>query len=257
MSEIAVVGLMSTWREGDLARLAHASLQDAALDRLYVFEGATSHTPPAVGEATPELAGFVKLRSYPSDAAKLTACIDVVKQSSAYHGHPLWGLWLAGDEILVNGRFLRDLLQRVQWEDERLGRSILDPDNGPTFSVPVTQVEHDGSLGRVLSRCVRVDLIKRYVASSHVIELVNGAIIQHGSRPLTLDDLPQMQAITAAAIEMDDARQDEISNRVFVPPIFACEPYTVHRPQLRHPDRQSVRMHEQEQRELERLGLPT
>jgi hypothetical protein len=255
MAVVTVIGLMSTWREGDLARGAYRSLKAADLDAVIVCEGLAGPQPDdwqAMPETalTPTFSG-----SWGTDAAKLTEMLTFARER---YDRPLWGLWLAADELLVNGELLRDFLQRVQWEDERQGRHILKPDNGPTFSVPLTQVEHDGSLGRVLSRVVRLDLIRRYVVSSHVIELVTGQVLQHGARPLTLNDLPQMMALEAASKAGPDADRlcEEIGGRVFVPPIFAGEPYTIHRPHLRHPARQAVRMYEQEDRELERLGLP-
>lgn len=253
MTDITLVGLMSTWREGKLAENAWRSLNDSRLDGVLIGEGPAGPKPDG-WEDLPETvlppANHFK-GEWTTDAAKLNAFLPLIRST---HTGPIWAVWLAGDELLVNGHLLRDILQRVQWEDERLGRHLLDPDNGPAFSVPLTQVEHDGSLGRVLSRCVRVDLIRRYVVSSHVIELVNGATIQHGNRPLLATEEPQYKAMAEADGQEAMA---EIALRQFVPTLLAGEPYTIHRPHLRHPARQAVRMHHQEAAELRRLGLPT
>lgn len=259
-------GLMSTYREGGLAIESVRSIEPY-VDELIVFEGPAGAVDDAVLEAPPTDRSIqtVYSGSWPTDAAKRTDMIKHARRRAGVGGsasEPLWCLWLDADEILVNGHLLRDFLQRVVWEDERLGRTILDPGNGPAFSVPLTQVEHDGSLGRVLSRCVRGDLIRRYVVSSHVLELVTGQTVQHGLRPLTYVDTPQTMAIEMiAGLDVPDAekqaRLEAIEMRLFVPQLLAGEPHTIHRPHLRHPARQSLRMHEQERAELERHGLPT
>lgn len=245
MTDITLIGLMSTWREGRLSLLAHRSLLEAELDGVYVFEG-----PAGKDTVPPEapLSGFSDTwyrMSGETDADKRTRIVEWAK--AKHPQRPLWAVWLDGDEILMNGRYLRDVLQRWQWADEEAGVAV-DADEGQTASYPLIQVEHDGSLGRASNRCVRLDLIRRYVVSIHVIEWMNGAVTQHGNPRVSIWDLPQ-----GHAVKLDEANRE----RAFVSTLLGCEPYTVHRPQYRHPARAGVRLHKQELVELERLGFPT
>lgn len=251
MTDITLVGLFSTYREGDLSRAAITSVAEH-VDELVVFEGPAGDQRCDDAPATAVPAGYYRSGEWLTDAEKRSEMVKWCREQ--WPDRPLWGIYLDGDELLYGGEHLRPLLQRVQWEDERLERSVANPDNGPTFSVPIIQVEQDGSCSRVLCRAIRLDLIRRYVVSSHVLELYNGAQVQRGFRAMTWADTPQGIAMSLAKT---DEEREEIAQRMMLPPPIPGEPYTVHRPHLRHPARQALRMHEQELVELAKHGLPT
>lgn len=247
MSDITIVGMCSLYREGRLARLAVKSLVEAELDAVIVFEGIAGKEH-AEGPAT-DVGEYRRRVSWcegvwATDAEKLTTMLNYAKQN---YKTPLWGVWLAGDEVLVNGEHLRDMLQRVEWDNDVEGRSILNPENFPTVGVPLRTVEHDGSVGLVRARCVRLDLIRRYVVSSHVLELVGGQVVQQGTQP---DSASQWLEPRVAAY-VDSGRDQN-----FLLPPLPGEPFTIHRSYYRHPDRQRLRMHVQERAELLAAGLP-
>jgi len=178
-----------------------------------------------------------------TDADKRTMMLTWAKQQ--WQG-PLWALWLDGDELLMNGRYLRDQIQSLQWADEQRGASIATPDNPPVGGLPIRLVEPDGSVALCKGKLVRVDLIRSYLVSNLTAEMVNGAVIRLGNVPQSASEWIEPR------VEAHGAR-----DKLFLLPPLPGEPYLVHRSHLRHPARVSNRMHEQEASELERLGMPT
>jgi hypothetical protein len=240
-----MVAMLSTYREGPLAFEAAKSCFDANMDGVVVWEGQAG---PARAETAPETelpaADLLHYRegAWASDAAKRTAMLKWAREK--WHQRPLWIVWLDGDEVLVNGRYLRDMLQLVMWEDELRGASIANPDNPPSGGLPLRLVEADGSVSFAKGRCVRGDFVRRYTVSNLMLETVTGLELRLGNVQ------EREQDWTGPRREMHG------EHMVLMPPL-PCEPFVVHRSHLRHPARQTLRLHEQEHDELVRLGLPT
>lgn len=256
MSGFRLVGLMPTYREGSLARSAVDSLLQARLDKVIVWEGPAGDgrvdddAPPTMLDligghstyfaTTAPLFDF-KAGRWESDAAKRTEMLRyAVKQ---YPGEIVWGIWLDGDELLVNGRYLRDLVQERAWNDEHEGANLRDPSNLPTGGIPVRLVEYDGTCSFAHGRLIRLDTVRRFVVSNLLIETVLGSEMRLGNVP--------------ERTELEDLAREAFPGRRIVPPPLPGEPVIVHRSHLRHPARKGLRLHEQEKAELERLGIPT
>jgi hypothetical protein len=93
-----------------------------------------------------------------------------------YETHPpVCGLVLDGDECILWGRFLQDILARVP---------------GDRFNWPLKKVELDGSVVDCSDRCLRMDLIDEYVASSYYIRFRNGAELALPHVPASEAPLP-------------------------------------------------------------------
>ena len=243
MSDFALVGLMPTYREGSLVDGAIRSLEDAGLDTIVVWEG------PAGADRcddAPETSnailghGHWKRGRWESDAAKRTEMLrHTLKQ---YPGRTVWGIWVDADELLVNGRHVRDLVQERVWYDEHGGASIADPDNLPTGGIPIRFVEYDGTCAFEQGRLLRLDTLRRFVVSNLIVETVLGSHVRLGRIPETTD--------------LEEMAREAFPGRRIVSPPLPGEPVIVHRSHLRHPARQALRLHTQEAAELERLGLP-
>jgi len=243
---VAIVGLVSSYREGALIRGAVGSLAAAGPDRIYVVEGSAGMIVPAACPET-DLGGFashVELieGAWPTDAAKRTGIVKRVQAD--FPDQPIWGVWVDGDEVLRNGEFLRDLLQAVLWKDEAAGASIVLPDNPPTAGFPIRLVEMDGSVVVCRAKVLRVDLVSNYVVSSSGIKFKNGVVQAEGNLPDRIADwwVPGRMEKLEKGERMLDAP-------------LPCEPFLWHRSPLRHPARASVRMHQQETVELARMGV--
>lgn len=232
-----VVGLISSYREGSLLIEAIRSAQRARFDHLVIAEGPAGdercdHAPPSMfeGYTKPTLSGTWK-----SDADKRSA---MVRHCRGFGPGPTWGVWIDGDEVLVNGEYLRDELQAVLWQDEEDGQT--------RGGWPMRLVERDGSVAVCRAKVVRIDLIDRYLVSSSGIRFKNhGVMFDHAE-----GNLPQSVEAWWAP------RLPEVAkDKMYLEPPLPCEPFLVHRSALRHPARRGLRMHEQEARELDRLGL--
>lgn len=234
-SSFTLLGLVSSYKEGNLLRLAVESAERAC-DRVLVFEGPAG---PPLEEEVPESVlplrhGKVSVKRgvWKTDAAKRTA---MVKATRGFSG-VVWAVWVDGDEVLVNGEFLRDQLQSILWRDQDAEQ--------PTAGFPIRIVEMDGSVAVCRAKVVRVDLIERYLVSSSGIQFRNGVVMAEGNLPQKVSEWWTAERVRAAG-----------EDRFFLEPPLPGEPFLVHRSPLRHPARARVRMHEQEAAELRRLGL--
>lgn len=237
-----IVGLVSSYREGPLLGEAVASLLAADVDRVYVFEGPAG-TAPIDTEACPpsDLDGLhpdavtVVQGTWSTDAKKRTA---MVRQVNRDYTGPVWGVWLDGDELLMNGQHLRAWLRVLDWRDE-----LAPEDEAPTLGWPIKLVELDGSVAVCRAKVVRIDLIASYSVSSSVFLTVIGT--EHGEGNLPFD--------------FNRWERDRLGGMergwLYLPPPLPAEPHLLHRSALRHPLRQGVRMHVQERDELQKRGL--
>jgi hypothetical protein len=235
---LKLVGLVSSYREGRLVRAAIDSALEGC-DQVFVFEGAAGRplegtTPDSELDPQPRLT--IRHGAWKTDAAKRTA---MVKATRGLGKGPVWGVWVDGDEVLVNGRYLRDQLQAVLWRDEEEGET--------TGGFPLRLVEMDGSVAVCRAKCVRVDLIDSYIVSSSGIRFKSGSVlIDHaeGNLPQRITEWYVPERLQAIA-----------EDRMMLEPPLPCEPFLFHRSLLRHPARRGLRMHEQEEAELKRLKL--
>lgn len=231
---MVLLGLCSTYKEGELSRMAIESCLAAHFDQVIVFEGpAGEELPGELPDSWIPPAVTARNGRWKTDAAKRTAMVKATRGFS----EPTWGVWVDGDEVLLNGEFLRDQLQAVLWRDEREGGQ-------PTAGFPLRLVEMDGSVAVCRAKCVRVDLIERYIVSSSGILFRNGAMMAEGNLPMAQAEwwIPERMRLLE-------------EGRMILTPPLPGEPYLLHRSPLRHPERAKVRLHVQEGRELDRLGL--
>ena len=242
-----LVCAMPTYREGPLARSALESVL-GHVDEVIVWEGPAGavHVPDVAPE-TPlvelaELGAHTRVDTWTADHDKRTAMLKYAKER--WHDRPLWIVWLDADEILVNAGGIRDAIRAQMWEDEVQGRSIVKPDNTPTGGLVIRYVEADGSVSKEWGRCIRADVIRRYVVSNLMLETVLGQQLRLGRRQ-------------EHAGEWRDPRARVHGEYLVLDPPLPGEPCFVHRSHLRHPARAALRLHEAEHERLVELGLPT
>lgn len=251
-----VVGFVSCYREGRLVRGAIDSVLDVELDHLYVFEGPAgdpleneSELPASelawvefdrrVGSVEGDEAGAlvtVHRGRWRTDGRKRNEMLQRAKRD--YPGEQVWAVTVDADEVLVNGRYLRDRLEWVGANDQRRGASTSTPDNPPMARWPLHLVEHEGSMSLITARVYRIDLLRSIDHSSSVVTNVAG--VQDGWGNYAASS----QAFTQRWFEAVD------KGAMIAWPPLPCEPHLVHRSNLRHPARAQLRMSEQEQREF-------
>lgn len=257
-----LVGLMSTYREGPLALGAYESLLDAGLDAVIVWEGPAG--PLRCDDAPPTPESLVNHHgTWETDGAKRTAMLEHVK--AIYHDRPLWLVLLDGDEILVNGRYLRDLIRSgAVWRDQATGASLAKPDNLPTGGLPLRLIEADGSVSLMRGRVLNANVIRRFIVSNLILETVTGVEMRLGNIREESNPLHQLQNVLWTTnrppldwpLEKREAADAMLHYHHLLPPLPA-EPHVMHRSLLRHPARAALRMWEQEMDEVKRLGYPT
>lgn len=234
-----IVGLLSSYREGPLAAGALRSLAAAGCDRIYLYEGPAGE--PLEGDMPDTDYGplppntVTHVGRWRSDARKRQAMLEHAKRD--YPNMPLWGLTVDADEVLVNGEYVRDIVNAIMWNDEQA--------DTPTIRFPFRLVEADGSVALTGNRLVRLDLIRQYEIGSSAV--VNAQGIREGHGNLVAQANVPLSLIMAA---IDRGRE------ACWPP-FPCEPHIFHRSYLRHPARRGHRLHRQEADELARLGVKT
>ncbi len=245
-SPISFVACVSAYREGELVHAAIRSALEAEPDAVIVFEGrAGDPCPDAPATDYNRYRGrnqriVLQEGEWRTDAAKRTALADFAKSRYGTE-KPLWAIWVDADEVLVNGQYLRDILLSIHYDDEANGVSLADPGNLPKMGCPIAIMEPDGRISLCRAKVLRLDLLKRYVVSSSVVESVLGGYLGEGNKPARFSEwfdprLPLLQT--------EDA--------LFAQPPFPCEPLLVHRHNLRHPARRPLRMSAQEQTEFKR-----
>lgn len=227
-----LISLISSYKEGPLIQAAIRSALVPGISRVVVFEGAAG--PPLDGCSETDLGDYSYTVDYhegtwSTDAAKRTAIVKYAQQ----FGSPLWGVWIDGDEALINGEYLRDHVQRLEWQSEI--------DAEPYVGMPLRLVEMDGSVSVASGRVLRLDLISNYVVSIGGIKFKGGHTESHGNLPQSIREWrgPRTEAV--------------LRDHLYLDPPLPGEPFLLHRSPLRHPERAKLRMHEQETRELERL----
>lgn len=155
-----LVGLVSTYAEGNLGEAAVRSLEDACA-RIFIAEG-------PIGEQTEvnhdwgEIRRDVVYGLWVSDAAKRNALLRFA-QNLPYPD--VWVVSLDGDEQLLNGHNLPLWVERA-----RAGDDDLRVHGG----FPIRLVELDGSTSQALNRVYRADAVDSYVHSSCELRLAGG-----------------------------------------------------------------------------------
>ena len=240
---ISLVATLSLYREGELAHTALQSLADAQLDAIFVCEGAAGMEAPGapktdirLGLLPDNLQRIVHQlphSNWKSDGEKRTSILRWVQET--FPSGPLWGIHLDGDETLQNGWALRDHLQHLQDVDEQVPAAHQVPAAQPTVGWPLRHVEPDGSVTVCKERCLRLDLLESYELSNLILRWRSGATSRPGHHPESLSKWinPRVKAY-------------QPRDQMWLMPPLPGEPFTVHRPHLRHPRRAAIRMHHQE-----------
>lgn len=240
-----VVGMVSSYREGRLVRGAIESLLEVELDRLYIFEGPAGSPLENEAELEPSHVdgyaddGVVLYRGrWRTDARKRNVMLQRAKAD--YPDGPLWAVVVDADEVLVNGRYLRDRLEWVLASDAARGASMALANNPPMARWPLRLIEHDGSISLITARVFRADLLRSIDHSSSVVTNVAGV----------RDGWGNYAEVSKVWIELWLASIDK--GAMIAWPPFPCEPCLVHRSNLRNPARAGLRMSEQEAVEFAR-----
>lgn len=238
--------MVSSYKEGRLVAAAIRSLLNVELDRLYVYEGPAG---PPLGDDVPDsdlsaammlAGGVIRVHHgrWRTDARKRN---EMLQQAKRDFPGVTWGVIVDGDEVLVNGEYLRDRLQSLVWDDEMKGARAGDTSNPPWARWPLHFVEADGSMHLITARVMRIDLVRSIDVSSSVITN------EHGVR----EGWGNYAARSAAWIESWLAAIDQ--GKMIAWPPLPCEPHLVHRSNLRHPLRRQLRMSQQEAEEFARV----
>lgn len=254
-----VVGFVSCYREGRLVRGAVESLLEVELDHLYIFEGPAgepleneqdlpaSELPPDFWPPWRDRVGSLELDEpgplltlhrgrWRTDGRKRNEMLQRCKQH--YPDGPVWAVTVDADEVLVNGRYLRDRLEWLVANDAHRGASIRTPENPPMARWPLHLVEHEGSMSLITGRVYRVDLLRSIDHSSSVVTNIAG--VQDG-----WGNVAERSALWT------QRWFDAVDRGAMIAwPPLPTEPHLVHRSNLRHPARAGLRMSEQEQREF-------
>lgn len=237
--------MISSYREGGLVRGAIRSLRAVGLERLYVYEGPAGPELPAevpasdFGLFASEEDVVVHQGRWRTDGRKRNELLQRAKQEFAGEG-AFWCVVVDADELLVNGEYLRDRLQALEWDDERRAADTSDQTRPPWARWPLHLVEPDGSLSLITARVFRGDLVRSIDHSSSVITNASGVREGWGNYPAQ-----SKLWIEGWLRAIDDGKM------ICWPPL-SCEPHIVHRSHLRHPLRRGLRMSEQEAQEFAR-----
>lgn len=234
-----IVGLMSTYMEGALALGALHSLMDVGCcDIIGILDGPVEGTA-ASGDPTPLeemmlLEGVYTVSRdgvWKDDAAKRNALLRWAKVRCPKR-EPLWCLWLDGDEVMLWGQYLDDM---IRYANEETGIG----------GFPLRIVELDGSVAYSHNRIFRGDRVRKFLIGASQAELHTGMVV----------GLPNTPICGAGGIPvhpdggwqgMSPERQSEWLARCR-PPV-AGEPHILHRSALRSRHRKIERQHEAEGR---------
>jgi len=227
-----IVGLCSTYKEGLLAADAVRSLL-ACCQSVFVLDGPIGEAREG-GRDTDWRAlqkrgrVVVKHGSWGSDAEKRTAMLRLTRR---YVG-PVWGVIVDGDEQLMYGEGIPALIEHHEAEAETRGETSA----GATLRI----VEGDGTVGLVLARVLRLDLIDRWLISSYHMLLTNGVEV---SRP---------NAYILKPGEPDQQGADLSTGMQLRRPLIG-EPHLLHRSWFRAPQRDAVRQSVAEGSDMDRM----
>lgn len=155
-----IIGLVSTWNEGRLAAGAIRSLLTCC-DVVRVCDGpigdrGDASNPTQLDAFKKEQRVTVTRGAWESEHAKRNAMLAQTRR----YPTPTWGVYLDGDEVLVWGEWLPDLIDAA---------TSNAPDGETTASVPILITEVDSSVGRV-HRVIRLDLLERHLLSMSQFE---------------------------------------------------------------------------------------
>lgn len=231
-----IVGLVSSYNEGELLAGAIRSLQSVGIPAV-VFEGPTSDDQPPSPDISPPGPKHVRvvyrIGRWESDGAKRTAMVAWVQTRLP---DTRWALWLDADEILLHGEQLPNYLRRI--EADTSGRGI-------GFKFPIRIVELDGSVALCHGKVIRVDQVAAYHRSTTDVEFKWSPVIQVlGNEP---NWLPARLGPDGEIVEQQWA-QTPLQR----PPLQG-EPHLLHLSALRAPDRARLRLHEAEAQAWERM----
>ena len=171
-----ILGLVPTWQEGRLSWTALASLLPAC-DHIAAFDGPIGDAPPS-GHASvlpkPSNTIHIQTGAWPSDAAKRTAMLRWA-QARTWLSDEDWLVWLDGDEVLLWGEYLPDLIDRASEEADEL--TVVG-------GFPIRLHELDGTTSVCLGRIVRVGVIAEYIVSSFYVRKRDGSEAAIGNVPV-------------------------------------------------------------------------
>lgn len=228
-----LLGLVSSYKEGALVQGAIRSLVPWC-DHTLVYEGQAGK--PIEGVPESDFGAWAKHDKvtlhrgrWRTDARKRQAMLEA---SRAWES-PVWGIIVDADEVLYNGEYLRDWLQRLEYEEEVYPEKRFQ-------GRPIRLMELDGGLSWVRARVLRLDRMQSYEISTAVFTTTDGHRTGQGNPR----DLYSAWAEPRALYFEQDV------NLVRAP--IPTEPFIVHRSALRHPERDKVRMHQQEAEEFEK-----
>jgi hypothetical protein len=171
---------------------------------------------------------FVQAGAWATDAEKRTAMLHATRR----HAEPVWGVILDGDELLLYGEQIPPLIEHHEWEAENKGET--------SFGITLRLLEGDGTLGLIMARVLRLDLIERWLISSYHLLLKNGMEV---SRP---------NAYLLKAGEPDRADAESTTGMQMRRPLQG-EPHILHQSFLRAPQRTAPRQSQAEGSEFDRL----
>jgi hypothetical protein len=232
---VKIVGLMSSYLEGRLTLEAVRSLEEVGCDNILIYEGPAGAPLDTDAPASIFPVGAkVHEGRWRTDGRKRDAMLQEAKRRSG--SGPVWGVWLDGDEILVNAKYLRDVLESVTVNDE------YDGTGQPTIHWPLRVIESHGGMAITNARLFRVDLVRSIDISVSVVTNHLGIEEAWGN---TNPDARLWVEMWMKAVE---------TGRMMAWPPHPCEPHIYHRSNLRHPARRGLRLHEQEAAELKKAG---
>ena len=230
-----IVGLVPTFQEGRLAWSAIGSLY-AGCDHVAVFDGPVGGNA-ATGRASvfpkPDGKFTVKHGAWESDAAKRTAMLRWV-QSRTWLEDDTWIVWLDGDEVMLWGEYLPDMIERACEEGG---------DDSPVGGIPIRLTELEGTTSLAMGRVLRASAVSEYLISISLVALANGETVTLGNLPVwNWRDGPML-------VSRDDQGGIVVDPRCR--PATPGEPQILHRSAWRSKTREVQRQSEAEQAAFE------
>lgn len=241
-----IVGLVSTYMEGQLAADAVASCRPAC-DLVGVFEGKIGDAPDsgnAPDSGTPSVWSPGKNTVYAptggvwgSDALKRTYMLEWAKGRHAtgkQRTEPLWVLWVDGDEVLMWGEYLRAMVAHAEASTGAGG-----------FGLRIQEL--DGSCAMTRNRIQRADMVQRYLVGASQVELTNGMVVVLPNEPLCgAGGIP-----VGFGVDMPTDPAEQADLLAYRRPPLQGEPHLLHRSILRDPARAAERQHLPEARSFD------